>query len=221
MLAPARQTPENAFAFNPKDLRNIFMKQSDPKATKWKRICIIAAAVYIVPVSFAVWSNFPTKEQINADTARDALAAVQQYEEKYKTMAPQAVRRRFYRGLTDEQVIARIREFAAAEEYRVNALATRVTVGGHEALIGVAPSLGEQSQQLAAAAELAQSASRPQVAVTMEEVDKQHAYRMATLRTGQFKVIAWGLLAWILPVAALYVFGPKLKPSRKRKARRF
>jgi hypothetical protein len=117
-------------------------------------------------------------------------------------------------------VTTRIREIAAAEEHRANALAARVTLGDEQAVIGFAQAGGESDQQLRTITELAQSAARPQITVAMEEIDRQQAARIASLRSQQIKVVTWAVLAWILPLAALYVFGPKLKRPQNRKVRR-
>src|SRR3712207_4375383 len=169
------------------------MTRREPNASTWKRICIIVAVIYAIPVAFALWSNFPTGEQVNADTARNELAALQQNDDKYKNMTPETVRRRFFRGLSNEQVTARIREIATAEEHRANALSARVTLGGEQAVVGFSQPLSAPDQQLRGVAELAQSAARPQVTVTMEEIDRQHSARMASLRGQQIKAILWAV----------------------------
>jgi hypothetical protein len=179
--------------------------------------------LYAIPVAFAVWSNLPTEQQINADAAWGALSALQQHDEKYKNLSVQALRRRLYRGLSDEQVTVRIREFATTEEQRVNAQTSRLSLGGDAAVVGLyTRSPGAAEERMAGAADAGPVAIRPQLAIQMDDLEKKRAQRMAAVKTEQFKAIAWGIAAWVLPVLALYFLAPRfIRPRTRSRMHRF
>jgi hypothetical protein len=133
-----------------------------------KALWIILGAVYAIPVALVVWLNFPTERQIKSQTASSALWALQQHEDKYKKMTIKDLRRRLYRGLSDDQVMARVREFAATEEQgmktRVNKFA--VTADARDS----AKELADDSVLLSAAPP--EVAFRPMVSVRMDEIEK-------------------------------------------------
>jgi hypothetical protein len=197
------------------------MNDSAPTSGAWKRIFIVIAVVYAIPVAFAFWTNFPTQSQINADTAGRAMAALQQHDPKYKDITPQSLRRRLYRGLSDEEVTARVREYAIAEDKRVNTQAGRISVDPQHAGMGIfSNSLAKPEEQLPGAAELGSGGMRPQIALTMEDLEKQREERLASLKAGQIKVIAWAIGAWVLPLVALYFLVPLfLDRSRRSQSR--
>ena len=193
------------------------MKRNAPKSGGWKRIFILIAVVYTIPVAFAAWTNFPTRAQIEADVAAVAMSALQQYDPKYKDLAPLSLRRRLYRGLSDEEVTARVREYAVAEEKRINAQADRISIDAQQAGIGLFSSaLAKPEEQLASAAEPAPTGMRPQIALTMEDLDKRRAERLGALKFGQAKVIAWAVAGWVLPLVVLYVLLPRFSRRSRR-----
>ena len=169
----------------------------------WKRIWVLIAVLYAIPVAVAVWVSYPTQRKIESDTAWNAIWAVQQHDEKYRNTALKDIRRRAYRGLSDEQVIARIREFAQAEEQRI------ITNLG-----------GDATMDSSALAGLTGTAVRPKVAVLMEEIDKTYAARLESLKTDQTRTIVWGVAAWVVPMLVLYALGPRLVRPRRRVTRR-
>ena len=177
------------------------MQDSAPKARSWTLICGAIAVVYGVLVAFAVWGIFPTARQVDADTVASALVALQQSNDKYTSIAPESLRRRLYRGLSDEEVIGRIREYAATEEQRVR------LQGG---------SLFAQGKDEAAEME----GMRPQIAVVMEELDKQRTERIAGLPGRRKAAIAWGVVAWVIPVIALFFFAPRMTGFGRKRLRR-
>jgi hypothetical protein len=190
------------------------MQHSAPKSRRWALICSAIAAVYAILVAFAVWSNFPTESRIDADTASSAVAALQQSEPKYKSLTREALRRRLYRGLSDREVIQRVREYAATEEQRVTAQGGKVSVQPQEGATGLySGSLLKEEAPPALSI-------RPQIALVMEELDKQHAERLAALPGQQTKAIAWGIAAWLIPVAALFMLVPRLSGPRRKRMRR-
>ena len=192
------------------------MNDSTPTSGAWTRIFIAIAVIYGVLVAFAVWSRFPTRDEIEADTATSAIVAVSQHEAKYKGMPPDSLRRRLYRGLTDEQVIARVREYAATEEQRVRTQAGRITVDAAEGGMGLfGGSLAKPEEQPSGVGDAGMM--RPQIAVVMEDLDKRHADRLVGLRAEQTRAIVWGVAAWVLPLIVLYVVGPRLA-RRPRKS---
>ena len=187
------------------------MQHSAPKRSRrWALICAIIAAVYAVPVTFAVWSNFPTQHQIDADTAASLMAALQQSDSKYSNLTPQVLRRRLYRGLSDTEVIARIRDQAATEEQRMAAQSGRVALDTGQVVVGDNSVLGGASTE----------PMRSQLAIAIDEIDKVRAQRMEGLKGAQAKSIASGVLAWVVPVIALYFFGPRWRALRPRRVRR-
>jgi hypothetical protein len=186
------------------------MKDSAPKSGGWTRIFIVIAVLYTIPIAFAAWTNFPSRAQIEADAAATAMAALQQHDPKYKDITLQSLRRRLYRGLSDEDVTARVREYAVAEEKRMNMLGGRISVdpqgAGTEIFSG---SVITPEGQLP-------GSMRPQIALAMEQVEKQREQRLASLKTGQLKVIAWAVAAWVLPLVALYFVGPRFLHGSRR-----
>ncbi len=179
------------------------------------------AVLYAIPVAFAAWTNFPSRSQIVADTAANAMVALQQHEPKYKGIAPQSLRQRLYRGLSDEEVVARVREYAVAEEERINIQASRISVdpdhAGGDTFSG---SVNKPQEQLPGAVALGLGGMRPQIALTMDELEKQREQRLASIKTGQTKVIAWAVAAWVLPLVLLYVLVPRFSwRSRKSVSR--
>jgi hypothetical protein len=189
------------------------MKYSTPDRGGWKRMFVVIAVVYAIPVAFAAWTNFPTRSQIEADVAASAVTALQQHDPKYKDIAPQSLRRRLYRGLSDQEVTARVREYGLAEDKRINAEASRIIIDPQKAGMGIfSSSLAKPQEQ--AAAEL--GGVRPQIALTMEDLERQRTERLASVKSGQIKVIAWAIAAWVLPLVALYFLIPRF-PRRARK----
>jgi HEAT repeat protein len=180
------------------------MTKSLARPARLRRIFTIVAVVYGVLVAVAVWIGLPTQRQIQSDTAWNAIWAVQQQDEKYRTMPLRDIRRRLYRGLSDEQVIARVRDIAASEERRVAGNRGTATTSPEQLTLGLPG--GEEA--------------RPKVAVLLEEIDQIHARRMAALESDQRKVITWGIVAWVIPAVLLYLFGPRLL-RRRRTLRRF
>jgi hypothetical protein len=197
------------------------VKHSAPKSGRWTRIFVVIAVLYAIPVAFAAWTNFPSRSQIEADTAANAIAALQQHEPKYKDIAPQSLRRRLYRGLSDEEVVARVREYAVAEEERINIQASRVSVDPDHAASGTfSGSVNKPQEQLPGAVAPGVDRIRPQIALTMDELEKQREQRLASIKTGQTKVIAWAVAAWVLPLVLLYVLMPRFSwRSRKSVSR--
>ena len=190
------------------------MQDSAPKARSWTLICGAIAAVYGVLVAFAVWGIFPTERQIDADTVASALVALQQSNDKYMSVAPESLRRRLYRGLSDEEVIARIREYAATEEQRVRMQGGSLLAQGKDDTRGIY--IGSLNKDDAAGME----GMRPQIAVVMEELDKQRTERIAGLPDQRKKAIAWGVAAWVIPVIALFFFAPRMPGFRRKRLRR-
>jgi hypothetical protein len=189
------------------------MKHSTPDRGGWKRMFVAIAVVYAILVAFAAWTNFPTRSQIDADVAAAAVTALQQHDPKYKDIAPQSLRRRLYRGLSDQEVIARVREYAMAEDKRINAETSRIIIDPQKAGMGIfSSSLAKPEEQ--AAAEL--GGVRPQIALTMEDLEHQRAERLTSVKGGQIKVIAWAIAAWVLPLVAIYFLIPRF-PRRARK----
>jgi hypothetical protein len=165
---------------------------------------MMIAGVYAILVAAAVWVSYPTERQIASDTARNALWAVQQHEEKYRTLSLKDIRRRQYRGLTDEQIIERVREFAASEEQRI-----RGNLAPGPRIPGVLPGALPGGDTV-----------RPKVAVLMEEIERTRERRLASLESDQRSVVVWGVAAWALPLVLLYFLGPRLIRRRRRAARR-
>jgi len=189
------------------------MKDSTPNPRGWKRMFIAIAVIYGILVAFAAWTTFPTRSQIEADVAASAMTALQQHDPKYKDIAPPSLRRRLYRGLSDEEVTARVREYAMAEDKRIEAEASRITVDPQQAAMGifsgsVAKPEGPVSTEV--------GGLRPRIALTMEDLERQRAERVASVTGAQTKVIAWALAAWALPLVALYFLIPRFS-HRPRK----
>jgi hypothetical protein len=190
------------------------MKDSTPDRGGWKRMFVVTAVVYAILVAFAAWTNFPTRSQIEADVAASAVTALQQHDPKYKDIAPQSLRRRLYRGLSDQEVIARVREYALAEDKRINAEASRIIIDPQKADMGIfSSSIANPGEQPATAEP---GGMRPQIALTMEDLERQRTERLASVKGGQIKVIAWAIAAWLLPLVALYFLIPRF-PRRPRK----
>jgi hypothetical protein len=190
------------------------MQDTAPKARSWALICSAIAAIYGILVTFAVWGMFPTERQIDADTAASALVALQQSNEKYTNIAPESLRRRLYRGLSDEEVIGRIREYAATEEQRVRLQGGSVLAQGQDDTRGIY--VGSLGKDEAAGIE----GMRPQIAVVMEELDKQRSERIAGLPGQRKKAIAWGVVAWVIPVIALFFLAPRMPGFRRKRLQR-
>jgi hypothetical protein len=190
------------------------MQDSAPKARSWTLICGAFAAVYGVLVAFAVWGIFPTERQIDADTVASALVALQQSNDKYTSIAPESLRRRLYRGLSDEEVIGRIREYAATEEQRVRLQGGSLLAQGKDDTRGIY--IGPLGKDEAAGME----GMRPQIAVVMEELDKQRTERIAGLPGRRKAAIAWGVVAWVIPVIALFFFAPRMSGFGRKRLRR-
>jgi hypothetical protein len=174
---------------------------------------IIAAAVYAIPVALVVWLTFPTERQIMSQTASSALWALQQHEDKYKKMAIKDLRRRLYRGLSDDQVMARVREFAMTEEQKMNSRVNKLAVTADAR--ATAKELADDSVLLSAARP--EVAFRPMVSVRMDEIDKNHARQMASLKSEQMKMIVLGVTGWALPLVVLYLLGSPISRTWKRK----
>jgi hypothetical protein len=190
------------------------MQDNAPKARSRAIVCGAIAVVYGALIAFAVWAMFPTERQIDADTAASALVALQQSNDKYANIAPPALRRRLYRDLSDGEVIARIREYAATEEQRVKLQGGSVLAEGAGDTRGIY--VGPLSVDPAATI----PGMRPQIAVTMEELDKQRAERIADLPARQKKAIIWGVVAWMIPVIALFFLVPRMFSGRRKRMRR-
>ena len=174
------------------------------KRDGWKRVWLLIAVLYAIPVALAVWVSYPTERKIESDTASNAVWAVQQHDEKYRSMSRQEIRRRLYRGLSDAQVIARVREQAGKEEQRV---------------VGSADPTASAAAQ-AALALLADGVPRPRLAVLMEEIEQEHARRVAALKADQLTTIGWGVAAWLIPVVLLYFVIPRFLRPRRRAVQR-
>jgi hypothetical protein len=193
------------------------MQDSAPKTgRRWARICALVAAVYAVPVVFAVWSNLPSEARIDADIASSAMTALQQSDSKYKSVTPQSLRRRIYRGLSDREVTARVREQAAVEEQRIAAETGKIPLDAQQAAPGSSTEPVLEDKMPSASAE----PLRPQLSITMEDLDKARAERIAALNTDQAKAIASGVFAWLVPMIALYLLGPRLWSLRSKRSKR-
>jgi hypothetical protein len=163
------------------------------------RIVTIIAVAYGILVAIAVWISLPTQRQIESDTAWNAIWAVQQQDETYRTMPLKDIRRRLYRGLSDEQVIARVRDLAAGEEKRVAGSGLKPPTNPQDLALGL----------------LGADTARPKIAVLMDEIDQIQATRTASLASDQRKMITWAILAWVIPVVLLYILGPRLLRPRR------
>jgi hypothetical protein len=190
------------------------MQHSAPKARSWALVCGAIAIVYGMLVAFAAWAMFPTKGRIDADTAESAVVALQQSNEKYASIVPQSLRRRLYRGLTDEQVIGRIREYAASEEQRMSLQGGTVLGQGQDDTRGIY--VGPLGQDEAGA----MPGMRPQIAVAMEELDKQRSERIARLPDRQRNAVIGGVVAWVIPVVALFLLVPRTSGLRRKRLHR-
>ena len=62
-----------------------------------------------------------------------------------------------------------------------------------------------------------QLAFRPVVSLRMDEIDKNHAQQMASLKSEQMKTIALGVAGWALPLIAVYLLGSLISRTWKRK----
>jgi len=187
------------------------MQDNAPKARSRAIVCGAIAVVYGALIAFAVWAMFPTERQIDADTAASALVALQQSNDKYANIALPALRRRLYRDLSDGEVIGRIREYAATEEQRVKLQGGSVLAEGAGDTRGIyiGPLSGDPAATI--------PGMRPQIAVAMEELDKQRAERIADLPARQKKAIIWGIVAWVLPVIALFFLVPQMFSGRRKR----
>jgi len=187
------------------------MQDTAPKARSRAIVCGAIAVVYGALIAFAVWAMFPTERQIDADTAASALVALQQSNDKYANIALPALRRRLYRDLNDGEVIGRIREYAATEEQRVKLQGGSVLAEGAGDTRGIyiGPLSGDPAATI--------PGMRPQIAVAMEEVDKQRAERIADLPARQKKAIIWGIVAWVIPVIALFFLVPQMFSGRRKR----
>jgi hypothetical protein len=190
------------------------MQDSAPKARSWALVCGAIAVVYGMLVAFAVWAMFPTKGRIDADTAESAVVALQESNEKYASIVPESLRRRLYRGLTDEQVIGRIREYAATEDQRMRLQGG--TVPGQAQDEGRGIYVGPLGQDEAGAI----SGMRAQIAVVMEELDKQRNERIARLPDRQRNAVIGGIVAWVIPVVALFFLASRTSGLRRKRLRR-
>lgn len=175
------------------------MTESLARPARLTRIFTITSLIYGVLVAMAVWLSFPTQRQITSDTAWNAIWAVQQQDEKYRAMPLKDIRRRLYRGLSDEQIIARVRDLAASEEQRVVGNRRKPITNPEDLTLGL----------------LGGDTARPKVAVLMEEIEQIQTTRMASLESDQRTVIVWGIVAWVIPVVLLYIFGPRLLRPRR------
>jgi hypothetical protein len=169
------------------------------ETSRFARVFTAVAVAYAVLVASAVWIAFPTQRQIESDTAWNAIWAVQQHDAKYRNMPLRDIRRRLYRGLTDEQVTARVREFAESEQQRAGGNAGAPNTGAEPLSFGF----------------LGGDAATPRVVVLLEEVEQMHARRMAALASNQRSVIVWGIVAWVVPVVLLFALGPRLLRPRR------
>jgi hypothetical protein len=175
------------------------MTDSLAKPPRLTRVFTIIALIYGVLVAIAVWISLPTQRQIESDTAWNAIWAVQQQDEKYRAMPLKDVRRRLYRGLSDEQVISRVRDLAASEEQRVVGNRRKTITNPDDLMSGL---LGTET-------------ARPKVAVLVEEIEQIQAARMASLESDQRTVIVSGAVAWLIPVVLLFTFGPRVMRPRR------
>jgi hypothetical protein len=109
------------------------------------------------------------------------------------------IRRRLYRGLSDEQIISRVRALAASEEQRVVGDRRNSITNPENLTLGL---LGTET-------------ARAKVAVLMDEIEQVQTARMASLESDQRTVIVSGVVAWVTPVVLLFTFGPRvLRPRR-------
>jgi hypothetical protein len=190
------------------------MQDSAPTARSRALVCSAIAIVYGMLVAFAVWAMFPTQGRIDADTAESAVVALQQSNEKYASIVPQSLRRRLYRGLTDEQVIGRIREYAASEDQRMSQQGGTMLGQAQDPARGIY--VGPLGQSEAAAI----PGMRPQIAVIMEELDQQRSERIARLPDRQRNAVIGGIVAWVIPVVALFLLAPRMSGARRKRLRR-
>jgi len=180
-----------------------------------KALWAIIAAVYAIPVALVVWMNFPTEQQIKSQTAWSALWALQQHDEKYKKMTTKDLRRRLYRGLSDEQVTARVREFAMTEEQGMRSRVNKFAVTEETRISTLSQELADEGVR--PAAEAPEAAFRPTVSLRMDEIDKNHVRQMASLKSEQTKTIVLGVTAWVLPLVALYFLSSGITRTWKQK----
>jgi hypothetical protein len=192
------------------------MQDSTAKARRWTLICALLGAIYAVPVVFAVWSNFPTERQINADTALNAVIALQQSDDKYNNLTAQALRRRLYRGLSDEEVTARVREQAAQEEERIGAQLGKSSLDPAQLTVETFKGSVLDDQTTSPSALPLHS----QLSIAMNDVDRARVERIAALKGQQVKAIVSGVFAWLVPLLALYFLGPLLWAQRRKRVRR-
>ena len=180
-----------------------------------KALWVIIAALYAIPVALVVWLNFPTEQQIKSQTAASALWALQQHDDKYKKMATKDLRRRLYRGLSDDQVTARVREFAMTEEREMKSRVNKFAVTEETRMSTLSQELADEGVR--PLGESPEVAFRPTVSLRMDDIDKNHAQQMASLESEQMKMIALGVTAWALPLVVLYFLSSGISRTWKQK----
>jgi len=176
---------------------------------------MIIAALYAIPVALVVWLNYPTEQQIKSQTAWSALWALQQHDDKYKKMTTKDLRRRLYRGLSDDEVTARVREFAMTEEQGMKSRVNKFAVTEETRIASLSQELADEGVR--PVAESPEVAFRPTVSLRIDEIDKNHAQRMASLESEQTKTIVLGVTAWALPLVALYFLSSGITRTWKQK----
>ena len=80
----------------------------------WQRLWVVAAALYLVPVSTGVVSFFPAREQIESSRVYAAIGAVAEHrkasEPELRWEGAYSVRTTFYRDLSNDEIISRLNE---------------------------------------------------------------------------------------------------------------
>jgi hypothetical protein len=130
-------------------------------------------------------------------------------------MSTKDLRRRLYRGLSDDQVTARVREFAVTEEQGMKSRVNKFAVTEETRISTLSQELADEGVR--PVAESPEAAFRPTVSLRMDEIDKHHARQMASLESEQMKMIALGVTAWALPLVALYFLSLGITRTWKQK----
>ena len=187
----------------------------DIRLRLWIAIAVVIAAL-IATITFF---TLPTEERIEADTARNALWAVRLHYPKYQNLTLQEIQRRHYRGLTNEQITARVRKLAQEQEKiaSIKAPSSVDTPGGP---FDLRPSLGANGEWTLPPDALLSAPMPPLISTLMEEVDKKRLARRQSLRSDQFQAWIIAAAAWIAVTSAAFLIQLALVRRKRRSHRR-